>query len=196
MIRTPCSSVRWIAIAAVLLSSALLTSQVVEGTASDRSDSVERVTAHDKTIVVHESGKEHEFDFDDDLGFSEIDSVRLLFQNRAKNELYLFMDVVGPSTGGGNGPCGAGQEEYLIWMALDAKWQKDDQKLELIASCFENIGGLNPDSYTIKHEKLVAEYIQYKEDSENVQNTLTYDSAEPAKGWTIQRKDYSSANQQ
>jgi hypothetical protein len=195
MIRMPSAPVRGIVMAGILLTSARLTSQVGDGPPSERSDSVERVTAHDKTIVIHESGKEHEFDFDDDLELSDIDSVRLLFQNRAKDELYLLMHVVGPSTGGGNGPCGAGQEEYLIWMALDAKWQKDDQKLELIASCFENIGGVNPDSYTIKHGKLVAEYIEYKEDSENVRNTLTYDSAEPDEGWTIERKNDSSPEQ-
>lgn len=162
---------------------------------SESSDSVQRVTAHDKAIVAHEGGKEHEFDFDDVLQLSEIDTVRLLFQNRMKDELYLLLHVIGPSTGGGNGQCGAGQEGYLIWMALDAKWQKDDQKLELIASCFENIGSLDTESYAIKQGKLVAEYIEYKEDSENVQNTLTYDSAEPDKGWTIERKDYSPAKE-
>lgn len=196
MIPTPGITVRWVVILGIFVSPAVLTSQVAEGTSSERSDSVERVTAQHKTIVVHESAKEHEFDFDDDLEFSEIDSVRLLFQNRAKDELYLLMYVVGASTGGGNGPCGAGQEEYLIWMALDAKWQKDDQKLEVIASCLENIGSVESESYAIKKGKLIAEYIEYKEDRENVQNTLTYDSAEPDKGWTIERKNYSSPNEQ
>jgi len=183
-------------LAAALLSSLAVVSQTGDHPSSEASDSVRIVTAHDKTIVVREKGNKHEFDFDEDLQLSQIDTVELLFQNRAKDELYLLMHIVGPSTGGGNGQCGAGQEEYLIWMALDAKWQKDDQKLELIASCFQNIGGVSPESYTVKQGKLVAEYIEFKEDDEGEQVTLTYDSAEPDKAWTIERKHYSQPNGQ
>jgi hypothetical protein len=148
-----------------------------------------QLSATETTITVHESGQQHAYEFDDDdLQLHEIDEAKLVFQSRKNGELYLVMDVTGPSVGGGNGPCGAGEEEYLIWLALDSKWHKDDQRLEPIASCFLNIGSTGSEPYVIKDGKLTAEYIESKEDNKSLKDTLIYDSAKPEKGWIIEKK--------
>jgi hypothetical protein len=165
--------------------------------ASDRIAPVQKVTAKGKTIVLHEGGKEHFYEFDDEeLQLSEIESAKLLFQNRANEQIYLLFYVVGPSTGGGNGACGAGQEEYLIWLALDLNWGKDDQKLQLIGSCFENIEPVGSESYAIKDGKLTSEYVEFKENDDSVKNTLKYDTTTPEKGWSIQREHWANPNSQ
>jgi hypothetical protein len=146
---------------------------------------VEQVTGKDKAIVVRERGQDHSYDFEDDLQLSEIEQVKLLFQNQSHGKLYLLTYVEGSSTGGGNGPCGAGQEEYLIWQVLDSKWAQDDYKVELIASCFVGIARVASEPYEIKQGRLTAEYVDYRD---SVANTLMYDSAKPEKAWTIQQK--------
>ena len=144
------------------------------------------VTAKGRTITLQEHGAAHSYEFDDeDLVLSEIDSAKLLFHDRVKNETYLLMYVSGPSTGGGNGRCGAGEEEYLVWLAVGSTWQKDDQKIELIGSCFFSVQSTSSESYTIKQKKLTAEYDRYTE-SEGTRSTLTYDSAMPEKAWQIE----------
>ena len=162
-------------------------------TASEAPGSVQKVTAKDKTIILYADQKSHSYEFEDeDLKMSEIDTAKVLFQNRVSKELYVLLDVVGPSTGGGNGPCGAGQEEYLIWLALDERWGKDDEKLQLIASCFENIESLSSESYVIKDGKLTSEYVEFKEYDQSVKNTLTYDAATSDKAWSIKREHWAS----
>jgi hypothetical protein len=152
-------------------------------------DSVLQVTGKDKTIIIREHGKEHTCNFEDDLRLREIGQVKLLFQNRAKGKLYLLM-YVAESIGTGNGQCGAGQEEYLIWQMLDDKWAQDDHKIELIGSCAVNIENqtAGPDPYEIKQGKLTSEYIDYPDNYVKRTRTLTYDSAKPEKAWTIERK--------
>jgi hypothetical protein len=146
------------------------------------------VIAKGKTITLQEHGAAHAYEFDDeDLVLSEIDSAKLLFHDRVKNETYLLMYVSGPSTGGGNGQCGAGEEEYLVWLAMGSTWQKRDQKIELIGSCFFNVQSTSSESYTIKQKKLTAEYDRYTEPG-GTRSTLTYDSATPEKAWQIDQK--------
>jgi hypothetical protein len=146
---------------------------------------VQRVTGKDKAIIVHERQKDHTYDFEDDLRLFEIEQVKLLFQNQSNGKLYLLMYVEGSSRGGGSGQCGAGQEEYLIWQVLDSKWEQDDYKVELIASCFVDIASVESEPYEIGRGKLNSEYVDSRD---NVVNTLTYDSAKPEKAWTIQKK--------
>ena len=146
---------------------------------------IQRVTGKDKAIIIRERGKDHTYNFEDDLQLYEIEQAKLLFQNRVNGKLYLLMYVEGSSTGGGNGQCGAGQEEYLIWQALDSKWAQDDYRVELIASCFVDVGAVGPEPYESRQGQLTAEYFDSRD---NVANTLTYDSTKPEKGWTIQKK--------
>jgi hypothetical protein len=152
---------------------------------SQTSTAVQRVTGKDKAIIIRERGRDHTYDFEDDLQLSEIEQAKLLFQNQSKGKLYLLMYVEGSSTGGGSGPCGAGQEEYLIWQVLDSKWAQDDYKVELIACCFVDIARVASEPYEIKQGKLTSEYADYRD---SVTNTLTYDSATAEKAWTIQQK--------
>jgi hypothetical protein len=156
---------------------------------SQPGDSALQVTGKDKAIIIREHGKEHTYNFEDDLQLREIGRVKLLFQNRVKGKLYLLM-YVAESMGTGNGQCGAGQEEYLIWQVLDDKWAQDDHKLELIASCAVNIENqtAGPDPYEIKQGKLTSEYIDYRDNYVKRTRMLTYDSAKPEKAWTIQEK--------
>ncbi len=159
----------------------------VESPALAQTGNGDSTTAKDKTIIIREHGKEHAYDFEDDLQLFGIDQVKLVFQNRSNGKLYRLMYVVGPSAGGGNGQCGAGQEEYLIWQVLDSKWAQDDYKVELIASCAVSIENRSPgsESYAVSKGKLTSKYDDYRD---NVANTLTYDSAQPEKAWTIQQK--------
>ena len=154
---------------------------------------VQRVTGKDKTIIVHEKGNDHAYDLHADLKLQAIKRANLLFQNRANGQLYLLIDVVGPSTAGGNVYCGAGQEEYLIWLALDSKWGQGDRKVEPITSCLASIeSSADEESYEIKEGTLTAEYINYRD---KVTASLIYDSAKPDKAWTIQRRPTPGAGQ-
>jgi hypothetical protein len=144
---------------------------------------VEKVSGAGKSIIVHASGSEHTYDFEDDLQLYEIGETELLFQRSVANSLYLLLHVKGSTRGGGRGYCGAGEEEYLIWLDLDLKnWDEDDYKVELIASCAVSIGSVHPDPYQIEKGKLTAEYADGRD---NVRKTLVYDSAKPEKGWVI-----------
>lgn len=151
-----------------------------------QASSVEKVSGTGKSIIVQAQGSEHKYDFEDDLQLYEIGETKLLFQCRIENYLYLLVHVKGSTTGGGNGYCGAGEEEYLIWLDLDLKnWDEDDYKVELIASCAVSIGSVNSESYEIEKGKLTAEYADGRD---NVTKTLVYDSAKPAKGWVIHQQ--------
>jgi len=148
--------------------------------------SVEKVSGTGKSIIVHASGSEHAYDFEDDLQLYEIEETELLFQRSVANSLYLLLHVKGSTTGGGSGYCGAGEEEYLMWLNLDLKdWDEDDYKVELIASCAVSIERVHPDPYEIEKGKLTSEYVDSRD---KVKKTLVYDSAKPEKGWVIQEK--------
>jgi len=143
--------------------------------------SVEKVSGTGKSIIIQAQGSEHEYDFEDDLQLYEIGKTKLLFQRRIENSLYLLVHVKGSTTGGGNGYCGAGEEEYLIWLDLDVRnWDEDDYKVELIASCAVSIESVNSESYEIEQGKLTSEYANGRD---NVKKTLVYDSGKPEKGW-------------
>lgn len=179
----------------ILLTVTAIAFLVAGAECSDTGGPIQRITTRDKVIILHESDKEHAYDLEEDLQLSDIDTAKLLFQKRAGGKLYLLMHIVGPSVGGGNGQCGAGQEEYLVWMVLDSVWNLDDQKLQLIASCFQNIEGGGSDPYVIRQGKLVAEYVEYREYNESVTSTLTYDSAKPENAWTISHKHFPGAEE-
>ena len=156
-----------------------------------QTDAVERVSGTGKSIIVQASGSEHKYDFEDDLQLYEIGETKLLLQRRIENSLYLLVHVKGSTTGGGNGYCGAGEEEYLIWLDLDLKnWDEDDYKVELIASCAVSIESVNSESYEIQQGKLASEYADWRD---NVKKTLVYDSAKPEKGWVIHEKPVAPA---
>jgi len=153
--------------------------------------SVEKVSGTGKSIIIQAQGGEHQYDFEDDLQLYEIGETKLLLQRRIENSLYLLVDVKGSTTGGGNGYCGAGEEEYLIWLDLDLKnWDEDDYKVELIASCAVSIESVNSESYEIQQGKLASEYADWRD---NVKKTLVYDSAKPEKGWVIHEKPVAPA---
>ncbi|HEV3307187.1 MAG TPA: hypothetical protein VGZ91_12180 [Candidatus Sulfotelmatobacter sp.] len=160
---------------------------------SQLDDSVLQVTAKGKAITIREHGKDHTYNFEDDLQLREIGQVKLLFQNGVRGKLYLLMYVL-ESIGTGNGQCGAGQEEYLIWQVLDVQWEQHDHKLALIGSCALSIENqtAGPDPYVIKQGKLTSEYIDYPDNYVKRTRTLTYDSATPEKAWTIQQNTSSA----
>src|SRR6266545_1392158 len=166
-----------------VIATGLVISAFSAGMSSQQRGPIEKVAAADKSIALHVHGNHHNYDFDDrEMVMHGIDEVKLLFQSRVKGSLYVLLDAKGSSTGGGMGQCGAGQEEYLIWLNLDAKWELDDKKLELIASCFATIESTEEEPYEIDHGKLTADYINY---TDKVQEQLTYDSFKPEKGWAV-----------
>ena len=153
--------------------------------------SVEKVSGTGKSIIIHVEGSEHKYDFEDDLQLYEIGETKLLLQRRIENSLYLLVHVKGSTTGGGNGYCGAGEEEYLIWLDLDLKnWDEDDYKVELIASCAVSIESVNSESYEIEQGKLTSEYANGRD---NVKKILVYDSGKPEKGWVIHEQPVTPA---
>ena len=152
---------------------------------SQNEDTVERASGEDKSIVIRERGHDHKYNFDDDLQLHSIDEVKLLFQSRVEGLLYLLLDVKGPSRGGGNGYCGAGEEQYLIWLVLEPNWEVKDSRVELIASCFVNRESTGDAPYNIEGGKLTAEYRDY---NNKVIKNLVYDSARPEQGWVIHMK--------
>jgi hypothetical protein len=98
---------------------AFLTLAQLAAGATESKDIVQQVSGRDRTIVVHDRSAAHEYNFDEDLQLSGIESVKLLFQTRINGKLYLLMHVTGPSTGGGNGQCGAGEEEICCgWLSM------------------------------------------------------------------------------
>jgi hypothetical protein len=149
---------------------------------------VARVTASAKTITLQEHGINHDYAFtDSELVMHAIDTIKLLFQSRRNGSLYLLLDARGPSRGAGGeyGQCGAGQEQYLVWLNLDANWQLRDRKLELISSCFMTIESSNEEPYEIRQGRLTANYENY---NDKVRTTLTYDSAKPEKAWLLHQE--------
>jgi hypothetical protein len=76
---------------------------------SQANATLQSVAGQDKAIVIRERGQDHSYHFEDDLQLSEIEQVKLLFQNQSHGKLYLLTYVEGSSTGGGNGPCGSGR---------------------------------------------------------------------------------------
>jgi hypothetical protein len=94
-----------------------------------------------------------------------------------------FCPARGGSRGSGSGQCGAGEEEYLIWLHLDAKGEVNERKLELIASCFMTIESSDAESYELTDDKVTAEYEDY---AERLHYKLTYDLT-PEKGWVIEK---------
>ncbi|MGA7383110.1 MAG: hypothetical protein WBX03_19825 [Terriglobales bacterium] len=74
----------------------------------------------------------------------------------------------------------------MIWLNLDLNnWDEDDYRVELIASCAVSIENVTPgteQSYQIEQGRLTAIYDNWSND---VEKTLTYDSAKPEKGWEI-----------
>jgi hypothetical protein len=138
---------------------------------------IEKATASHKTVVLLEHGKEHKYEFaDDELVMYGIDAVKLLLQSRVNGSLYVLLGARGASRGSGSGQCGAGEEEYLIWLHLDAKWEVNERKLELIASCFMTIESSDEESYELTDGKVTAEYEDY---AERLHNKLTYDPTKP-----------------
>jgi len=112
---------------------------------AQQSGTIEKVSGSEKSIVVQAQGHEHQYDFEDDLHLYEIGQTTLVFQRSIGHSLYLLIHIKGSTTGGGNGYCGAGEEEYLIWLNLDLNnWDEDDYRVELIASCAVSIENVTP----------------------------------------------------
>jgi hypothetical protein len=152
---------------------------------SQQSDPVDRVASEGKSILVYEPAQQHKYDFTSELKLHAIEEARLIFQGRAHCSLFLLLDVQGPTTGGGNGACGAGEEEYLIWLDLDSQWQLADRKMELIGSCSVNIESTRSESYQVENGKLSAEYRDY---NNKLIKNLTYNSGKPQKAWDIEQR--------
>jgi hypothetical protein len=151
--------------------------------ANSKRSPIEKVTAAQKTLILHEHGQKHAYRFEDrELVMYVVGEVKLISQSRVDGSLYVVLDARGPSRGSAMGQCGAGEEEYLVWLKLDDKWELLDKKLELIASCFSTIESREEEPYEIHEGKLTADYINY---SEKVQAHLNYDFAKPEKGWEI-----------
>src|SRR5437879_6319736 len=124
----------------------------------------------DKRVVIVEHGKTHFVDLNDDFAGYAIDKVKLLFQNRSQGVLYLLFDVSGPSRGRAAAMhyCGAGEENSLIWVALEEDWDIRDIKSYTYASCLSTIEPFGDPPFSVKQGRLNLDYLQYEENGDAI----------------------------
>ena len=126
-------SIRILALVASLLPAAILAQQAQPLGAQLR------VRWKDFNIIVMKDGVKHAFGVDKEFAGGSIESVKLLSAKAAGDFIYLLFDVAGPSRGpeGAAKECGAGTERSLIWMKLDAAWNKVGSQSFAIESCWD-----------------------------------------------------------
>ena len=90
-------------------------------------------------IVVIKDGVKHPFGVEQDITAYALNSVKLLSAKPGGEFTYLLFDIKGQSRGPADAQayCGAGTERSLIWMKLDASWQKVDSQSFVIESCWD-----------------------------------------------------------
>jgi hypothetical protein len=76
--------------------------------------------------------------------------------------------------------CGAGTECNLLWIKLDAAWKVQEIKSALYESCWLPV--TSTDGYKITGNALEMEYEDFRE---KLRYKLSYDAAEPERGFRI-----------
>ena len=99
-----------------------------------------RVRWQGLNIVVIKDGVKHPFSVGKDLMAYALNSVKLLSAKRSGDFTYLLLDIKGGSRGPEqfNSQCGIGEERGLVWLKLDAGWQKVDSQSFVIESCWDS----------------------------------------------------------
>lgn len=99
-----------------------------------------RVRWDGHNIIVIKDGVKHPLNADMDIMAGALHSVKLLSTKPSGDFTYLLFDITGDSRGPeeANAECGRGEERNLVWMKLDAAWQKVDSQTFVIESCWDN----------------------------------------------------------
>ncbi len=113
-------------------------------------------------------------------GAAIITAAEILFATKKDEISYLVLRLEGPTNeGGGNGYCGAGHEENLVWIKLSHAAVLDVRSVRF-SSCAFSIDPLDgprptPDGLTI----------QFQSYSEGRKYVCSYDSAAPERGLSV-----------
>ena len=85
-------------------------------------------------------GVKHPLNADMDIMAGALHSVKLLSAKPSGDFIYLLFDITGDSRGPeeADSHCGTGEERNLIWMKLNAVWQKVDSQTFVIESCWDS----------------------------------------------------------
>jgi hypothetical protein len=99
-----------------------------------------RVRWDGHNIILIKDGVKHPLSADKDINAGALHSVKLLSAKPSGDFTYLLFDIKGDSRGPEEAEyeCGRGEERNLIWMKVDAVWQKVDSQTFVIESCWDN----------------------------------------------------------
>lgn len=147
-----------------------------------------------KRMILLFKGRESSIDLNDSVKAAGDLHGNVIFSNYKKYNMYLLLDISGPSKiPGGPGYCAAGQEYNVVWLRLDSGLKLLDIKSALYDSCLESIA-LDPEPrkadeprYKIRNN---AVKIDYKSFSKSTFHSLYYDNNKPEAGPTITSSPY------
>ena len=125
------------------------------------------------------------------------DYLKVVDKTRKDNYFYIVLLASGQGNCNVQGMCGAATDYTLIWLKLDEKLVVADKKSVTIENCRGNLSLVKPqpteDDYqngfklALQNKTLAVEFEEdrYSEPSAYKYYRLTYDAAEPEKGFTV-----------
>ena len=97
-------------------------------------------------MYVINNDSSYSFDLSELSNAVMIESVKLLASKNVTGNIYLLLDVTGPSKFFPNEQnvnrmtyCGGGQESNFVWLKLDRHWKIIDKQSILYDSCYKNV---------------------------------------------------------
>ena len=143
-----------------------------------------RIRGRGRLLVLTRAGKSQRLNLGDQISAAKLEDVDLLFAARKESHAYLVVAACGPSKLRPDArQCGAGTECDLVWIKLDAGWRVADSKSLRYESCWAPV--TSADGYKVSGGKLELEYDDLRE---KVSRRVSYDSAQPEKGFQIEER--------
>lgn len=140
-----------------------------------------RVRGRGRLLVVTRAGRSQRLNLGDQISAAKLEDVELLFAARRGQATYLVVAACGSSKlRPDDRQCGAGTECDLVWIRLDAGWRVADSKSLRYESCWAPV--TSADGYRVGASGLELEYDDLRE---KVSRRVTYDPAQPEKGFRI-----------
>ena len=140
-----------------------------------------RVRGQGRLIVLTERGRPRRLNLGEQISAARLEEVELLFAARRGPHAYVVVSACGPSKSRPDArQCGAGVECDLVWIKLDAARRVAGSKAVRYESCWAPV--TSADGYKVGGGKLELEYDDFRE---KVSRRVTYDAAQPEKGFQI-----------
>lgn len=140
-----------------------------------------KIRAQKAALTIKFQNKTHRFYLPEQIDAARITEAEIMFATEKDGFRYLVINVGGWSREKQNDrQCGAGIESNLLWLKLDPAWKIRDIKSVRYQSCWSGID-LN-DPFELTKNSLNVDFDNIR-DKLNVK--LTYNSAEPEKGFQI-----------